>query len=155
MIESTWGASLVNQSLWFHLPMQGCGFNPWSESLNPRCFATKKYKTEARASLMVQWLRICLAMWGTPVQSLVGEDPICLGETKPTCHNYWACALESENPNSWAHHATAEAQAPRACAPPQAKPLQWEAVTPQLESSPQSPQLEKVCMQQWRPTTAK
>ena len=94
-------------------------------------------------------------MWGTPVQSLVGEDPICLGETKPACHNYWACALESENRNSWAHHATAEAQAPRACAPQQAKPLQWEAVTPQLESSPQSPQLEKVFMQQWRPTTAK
>ena len=43
------------------------------------------------------------------VQSLVGEDPTCHGATKSICHNYWVRA------------------------PPQDKPLQWEA-TPQLES---------------------
>ena len=43
-----------------------------------------------RASLVIQWLRICLALQGTPVWSLVQEDSTCLGATKPVCHNYWA-----------------------------------------------------------------
>ena len=34
-------------------------------------------KNNLRASLLVQWLRICLAMQGTQVQSLVWEDPTC------------------------------------------------------------------------------
>ena len=42
----------------------------------------------------------------------------------------------------WAE--TTEAQVPRALAPQQEKPPKWEAYTPQLESSPCSPQLEKV-----------
>ena len=46
--------------------------------------------------------------------------------------------------------ATAEAQEPRA--QPE-KTLQWEAHTPQLESSLWSPQLEKVHAQQKRPST--
>ena len=38
--------------------------------------------TSVRASLMmVQWLRICLAMQGTRVQSLVWEDFTCCGAT--------------------------------------------------------------------------
>ena len=41
-----------------------------------------------RASLVVQWLRICLSMQGTRVQSLVQEHPTCLGATKPVHHNY-------------------------------------------------------------------
>ena len=40
------------------------------------------------ASLMVQWLRICLAMQGTWVQSLVQEDPTCQGATQTRHHNY-------------------------------------------------------------------
>ena len=32
---------------------------------------------------MVHWLRICLAMQGTPVRSLVQEDPTCDGATEP------------------------------------------------------------------------
>ena len=40
------------------------------------------------ASLMVQWLRICLPMQGTRVRSLVREDPTCHGATKPVRHNY-------------------------------------------------------------------
>ena len=31
---------------------------------------------------MIQWLRIHLAMQGTPVQSLVQEDPTCCRATK-------------------------------------------------------------------------
>ena len=36
-----------------------------------------------RASLVVQRLRICFAMQGTLVCSLIREDSICLGATKP------------------------------------------------------------------------
>ena len=45
-----------------------------------------------RASLVAQWLRICLPMQGTQVRALVWEDPTCRGATKPMSHNYWACA---------------------------------------------------------------
>ena len=44
------------------------------------------------ASLVAQWLRICLPMQGTRVRALVWEDPACRGATKPVSHNYWACA---------------------------------------------------------------
>ena len=56
-----------------------------------------------RASLVAQCLRIHLPMQGTLVQALVGEDPTCCGATKPVCRNYWACALEPESHNYWAH----------------------------------------------------
>ena len=64
-------------------------------------------------------------MQGTWVWSLVLEDPICRRATKPTQHIYWACVP------------------------------QWEACTPQVESSPHSLQLEKAHVQQWRPNVAK
>ena len=41
-----------------------------------------------RASLVAQWLRICLPMQGTLVQSLAREDPTCCKATKPVRHNY-------------------------------------------------------------------
>ena len=41
-----------------------------------------------RASLVVQWLRICLPTQGTRVRALVREDPTCHGATKPVHHNY-------------------------------------------------------------------
>ena len=44
------------------------------------------------ASLVAQWLRICLPMQGTRVQALVWEEPPCCGATRPVSHNYWACA---------------------------------------------------------------
>ena len=44
------------------------------------------------ASLVAQWLRICLLMQGTRVQALVWEDPTCRGATGPVSHNHWACA---------------------------------------------------------------
>ena len=40
------------------------------------------------ASLVVQWLRICLPMQGTRVRALVWEDPTCRGATGPMSHNY-------------------------------------------------------------------
>ena len=39
------------------------------------------------ASLVAQWLRICLPMQGTRVRALVWEDPTCRRATKPVSHN--------------------------------------------------------------------
>ena len=68
-----------------------------AHSLEPSDFAlqmgelylSKAVKTkQARASLVTQWLRICLPLQGTRVQALVWEDPTCRGATKPVSHNY-------------------------------------------------------------------
>ena len=66
---------------------------------------------------MAQWIRICLPMQGTWVQSLGPGDSTYHRATKPV--------------------ATAtEPTCPRAHAPQQKKPWQGEAHVPQLESSP-------------------
>ena len=53
------------------------------------CFKISKITIRIyRASLVVQWLRICLPMRGTWVRALVQEDPTCRGATKPVRHNY-------------------------------------------------------------------
>ena len=44
-------------------------------------------KCTNRASLVAQWLRICLPMQGTRVRALVWEDPTCCGATRPVSHN--------------------------------------------------------------------
>ena len=52
----------------------------------------KKMKTlnqkDICASLVAQWLRICLPMQGTRVRALVWEDSTCRGATRPVSHNY-------------------------------------------------------------------
>ena len=53
-------------------------------------------------SLVVQWLRIRLAMQGTWVRSLVREDPTRCRAAKPVRYNYWAWALEPTSHNYWA-----------------------------------------------------
>ena len=45
-------------------------------------------KSRRGTSLVAQWLRICLPVQGTRVQSLVREDPTCSGATKAVRHNY-------------------------------------------------------------------
>ena len=45
-------------------------------------------KTLQGASLVAQWLRICLPMQGTRVRALVWEDPTCHRATRPMSHNY-------------------------------------------------------------------
>ena len=60
-------------------------------------------KSVAGASLVVQWLRICLLVQGTWVRALVWEDPTCRGAAGPVSHNCWACtsracALQQERP---------------------------------------------------------
>ena len=81
---------------------------------------------------------------GPLAPSLVQEDPTCHRTTRPMGHNYWAHMLKLLKPVCLKVHA-----------PQQEKPLQWEARTPQLESSHCSPQLEKAYSQQWRFNTAK
>ena len=76
-------------------------------------------------------------MQGTWVQALVQEDPTCGGATKPVSHNYWACALEPASHNYWSLcDTTTEVHVPRASAPQQEKPLQWEARAPQQRVAP-------------------
>ena len=55
-----------------------------------------------RASLVAQWLRICLPMQGTWVRALVWEDPTCCGAAGPVRHDCWACTLEPASHNYWA-----------------------------------------------------
>ena len=40
------------------------------------------------ASLVAQWLRVCLPMQGTRVRALVWEDPTCRRATRPVSHSY-------------------------------------------------------------------
>ena len=39
------------------------------------------------ASLVAQWLRVCLLMQGTRVRALVWGDPTCHGAAGPVSHN--------------------------------------------------------------------
>ena len=73
-----------------------------------------------------------------------GKDSTCHGTTKPICHNYWACGLEPRKHNYWVHVSQIlKTVCSRAHALQQEKPLQWEAHALQLESSPDSTQLEE------------
>ena len=90
-----------------------------------------------RASLVAQWLRICLPVQGTRVRALVWEDPTCHGATGPA-REPQLLSLRVWSPCS----ATGEAaivRGPRTA----------------MKSSPRLPQLEKVLAQQRGPNTAK
>ena len=52
------------------------------------------------ASLVVQQLRICLAMRETQVWSLLWEDPTCHRAPEDRCHSYRARVRESTSHNS-------------------------------------------------------
>ena len=75
------------------------------------------FKKRCGASLVAQWLRVCLPMQGIRVRALVWEDPTCRGATGPVSHNYWACASG-------------------ACAPQQQRPRWWEARAPRWGVAP-------------------
>ena len=94
------------------------------------------------ASLVAQWLRICLPIQGTRVRALVWEDPTYHRASKPVCHNYWAYAVEPKSHNYWGR---------------ELKLLKPTCLEPMLynKRSPYWLQLEKACMQQWRPDAAK
>ena len=86
------------------------------------------------ASLVVQWLRICLLMQGTRVRALGWEDPTCRGATGPVSHNYWAWASGACAPQ----RETAIVRGPRTT----------------MKSGPRLLQLEKALAQKQRPNTA-
>ena len=52
------------------------------------CMMIENKNYDTGASLVAQWLRICLLMQGTWVRALVWEDPTCRGATRPVSHNY-------------------------------------------------------------------
>ena len=62
-------------------------------------------------------------MQGTRVQALVREDPICRRAAEPMRHNYWTPRATTTEPH-----------VPRAHAPKQEQPPQWEARAPQLKA---------------------
>ncbi|KAJ8779555.1 hypothetical protein J1605_012439 [Eschrichtius robustus] len=76
------------------IPSSGCWWVDW-RSLGTRHSANLENSRVSEAcadcqgaSLVAQWLRVCLPMQGTRVRSLVGEDPTCSGATKPVSHSY-------------------------------------------------------------------
>ena len=89
------------------------------------------------------------------VQSLVQEDLTCRRAIKPERCNYWSSALAPRSCNCRACvlHLVHPAR-PRACAS-QEKPLLRGSPCTAMKSNPCSPQLEKTCMQQRRPSTVK
>ena len=54
---------------------------------HPLCFLEETVKNLCWASLVAQWLRVCLLMQGTRVRALVWEDPTCHGAAGPVSHN--------------------------------------------------------------------
>ena len=91
------------------------------------------HKTEKRASLVVQWLRIRLPMQGTRVWAWSGKIPHAAEQPGP-----WATTTEPECPEPVLTEA-AIVRGPRTA----------------MKGGPRSPQLEKALAQKWRPNTAK
>ena len=58
---------------------------------------------EEGASLVAQWLRICLLMQGTQVRALVWEDPTCRRATRPMSHTAEPARLEPVLRNKRGH----------------------------------------------------
>ena len=137
-------------------------YSSWASSqgvisgLQEELWKHAKKETHTETYLVAQWLRPCPPIQGTWVRAVVWDDPTYCGATKPVRHDYWACALESTSHNYWAcapqllslrsrahepqllspHATTTEACVPRAHAPQQEKPPEWEAHAPQQRVAP-------------------
>ena len=107
------------------------------------------FKTLWGLPLVVQWIRICLPVQGTQIQSLVCKDSTNCGATNPGSHNNWVVCHNYGSSSA----STTGAPTPRACAP-QKRSHCGEKSPHSMKSRPCSPQLEKTCMQQRRPGTA-
>ena len=61
----------------------------WGPKRGPKLIPeTGDSKEKTGASLVAQWLGVCLLMQGTRVRALVWEDPTCRGATGPVSHDY-------------------------------------------------------------------
>ena len=61
----------------------------WITHCLEACLAHREHsRSKHWASLVVQWIRICLPIQGTQFRSLVWKDPTCRRATKPVHHNY-------------------------------------------------------------------
>ena len=76
----------VKKDKWFQ--SEPCDFLSPLAYINQDFCQFKEIKTQLRASLVAQWLRVCLLMQGTRVRALVWEDPTCRGAAGPVSHNY-------------------------------------------------------------------
>ena len=122
----------MNLQIWIHIGINYFHCFGWVPFLPSSLPLSWFFKGRTRTFLVVQWLRIHLAMQGILVPFLVQEDPTCRGATEPAL---------------WSPRATTpEAQAPRASAPQQEKPWQWVV---------RALQPEKALAQHWRPSIAK
>ena len=66
---------------------------PKNQNIKQKQYCNNKFNKDFKngphgASLVAQWLRICLLMQGTRVRALVWEDPTCHGAAGPVSHNY-------------------------------------------------------------------
>ena len=94
-----------------------------------------QYKIQNRASLVAQWLRICLPMEGTRVRALVCEDP-----TMPRSN--WAREPQLLSLRVWSLCSTTR----------EAAIVRGRRTA--TKSGPRLPQLEKARVQQRRPNAA-
>ena len=62
------------------------GLPPPSQDV-PAQECSQTVNENAGASLVAQWLGVCLLMRGTRVRALVWEDPACRGAAGPVSHN--------------------------------------------------------------------
>ena len=73
---------VVPQYLWGIVPGPPHYPQPPADTKIRGC-SSPLYKMAVGASLVAQWLRVCLPMQGTRVRALVWEDPTCRGVTRP------------------------------------------------------------------------
>ena len=83
-------------------------FSPKPGFLWYKC-GVRAIRSHGRASLVAQWLGVCLLVRGTRVRALVQEGPTCRGATGPMGHGCWACAsgacaLQQGGPQWWEAH---------------------------------------------------
>ena len=79
---------LLPAGLHSNLSLLGCAHHHRADLSKTEMLKFERSEDHMGASLVAQWLRICLPMQGTRVRALVWEDPACRGATRPVSHNY-------------------------------------------------------------------